>query len=93
MGHGDDRNGRAGVVQRANFHRRGDAVQDRLTGTITRNWRLEAAPALALGRVAVDDQDHAVVDCPTQQAAALTGSVAEEEAVEKAVNRAGAMAR
>lgn len=43
----------------------GYTVQDRLTGTITRTWRLEASPDLALGRVSVDGQDQLI----TQRAA------------------------
>jgi len=38
----------------------GYTVQDQLTGTITQSWRLEAAPALALGRVSVDGQDQLI---------------------------------
>jgi hypothetical protein len=42
----------------------GYTVQDRLSGTITRAWRLEAAPELALGRVAVDGQDQLITQRP-----------------------------
>lgn len=42
------------------FDGTGYTAQDRLTGTITRTWRLEADPVLALGRVAVDGQDQLI---------------------------------
>ncbi len=42
------------------FDGAGYTVQDRLSGTITRTWRLEADPVLALGRVAVDGQDQLI---------------------------------
>ena len=42
------------------FDGTGYTVQDRLTGTIMRTWRLEADPMLALGRVAVDGQDQLI---------------------------------
>lgn len=38
----------------------GYTVQDQLTGTVTQAWRLEAAPELVLGRVAVDGQDQLI---------------------------------
>lgn len=42
------------------FDGTGYTVQDRLSGTITRTWRLEAAPALMLGRVAIDGRDQLI---------------------------------
>lgn len=42
------------------FNGRGLTVQDRLTGTLTRAWRLTMGPGTALGRVAVQGQDQFV---------------------------------
>jgi hypothetical protein len=39
------------------FDGAGYSVQDRITGTLSRSWRLEMAAPVVLGRVAVDGQD------------------------------------
>jgi hypothetical protein len=39
------------------FDGKGYSVQDRVTGTMTRGWRLEMAPPAQLGRVSVNGQD------------------------------------
>lgn len=39
------------------FEGRGYSARDRITGTLARSWRLEAAPETKLGRVAVDGVD------------------------------------
>ncbi len=38
------------------FDGSGYTIQDSITGTMTKGWRLEATPALKLGRVAIDDK-------------------------------------
>ena len=42
----------------------GATVQDRIAGTVTRGWRLEAEPSLHLGRVAVDGRDQLITRLP-----------------------------
>lgn len=42
----------------------GYTVQDRLAGTITQAWRLEALPELTLGRVSVDGQNQLITQLP-----------------------------
>jgi hypothetical protein len=42
----------------------GATVQDRITGVMTRGWRLEAAAPLALGRVALDGTDQLITRLP-----------------------------
>ena len=42
----------------------GATVQDRVEGTMTRGWRLEAVRPLRLGRVAVDGQDQLITRLP-----------------------------
>jgi hypothetical protein len=38
----------------------GATVQDRISGTMSRGWRLEATPDLELGRVSIDGQDQLI---------------------------------
>ncbi len=46
------------------FDGAGYTVQDTLSGTMTRGWRLEAAPGLALGRVALDGRPRLITRLP-----------------------------
>ena len=39
------------------FDGRGYTIQDQITGTLSRSWRLEMASPIVLGRVAIDGQD------------------------------------
>ncbi|MGD9000639.1 MAG: hypothetical protein PVF75_09510, partial [Granulosicoccaceae bacterium] len=45
----------------------GYTVQDSITGTMTRHWRLEAQPALALGRVVIDGQPQFITSLPDSE--------------------------
>lgn len=42
------------------FDGAGYTLQDRISGRMTRGWRLEATPALQLGRVAIDEQPQVI---------------------------------
>jgi hypothetical protein len=42
------------------FDGRGYTLQDRISGTMSRSWRLEAAAPLVLGRAAIDGQDQLI---------------------------------
>ena len=42
----------------------GYTVMDEISGTMTRGWRLEAQPALELGRVAIDGQPQFITQLP-----------------------------
>ncbi|GAA3550104.1 hypothetical protein [Zobellella aerophila] len=46
------------------FDGSGYTLQDRISGTMTRGWRLEATPALALGRVTIDDNPQFITRLP-----------------------------
>lgn len=46
------------------FDGKGYTVKDHITGTLTRGWRLEANPPLALGRVVVDGEPQFITRLP-----------------------------
>lgn len=49
----------------------GFTASDRISGRLTRSWRLDAAPALALGRVAVGGRDQFITRAPDGQGAGV----------------------
>ncbi|MBR9857092.1 MAG: hypothetical protein GYB38_05220 [Gammaproteobacteria bacterium] len=53
------------------FDGAGYTLQDRISGRITRGWRLEATPALQLGRVAIDEQPQVITRLPDSERAGV----------------------
>jgi hypothetical protein len=70
------------------FDGSGATVRDRISGSLSQGWRLQAAPTLALGRVAIDGVPEVVTQVP-----GLPGAGVEVRATAPQVETIGRLAR